>query len=162
MYFFVAERVDYYTNMSRIARTDPIIPFTLLSIKGEGKLAGPILPLDSDSPDAFRQSPLFALVDPHSTNTELSETASMLMGPGPWTLHHELRLPRSCDLLKFTNRNPASNITVTHQLKIVMRVERGDDEHVDGKTGKRRLFDIVVLTPILILSVCWLLFICET
>lgn len=34
-----------------------------------------------------------------------------------------------------------------------MRVERGDDNALDIKTGKRKLFDIVVQTPVHILSV---------
>ena len=38
-------------------------------------------------------------------------------------------------------------------MKIVMRVERGDDTFVDLKTGKRKQFDIVVQTPVHILSV---------
>ncbi|KAF8161303.1 hypothetical protein B0H34DRAFT_796110 [Crassisporium funariophilum] len=146
---YVEERVDYYTNMRRIARSDPITRFTLLSIKGECKGADPILPLDSEDPEALRNSPLFALISP---TADLSETASTLMGPGPWTFHQDLKLPGSCDTMKFTNRNRRSNITVTHVLKLVMRVERGDDLHVDGKTGKRKLFDIVVQTPVLILS----------
>ena len=42
-------------------------------------------------------------------------------------------------------------------LKIIFRVERGDDEALDPTTGKRKLFDIVVQTPVHILSVCsWL------
>ncbi|KAF8967977.1 hypothetical protein BDZ97DRAFT_1755710 [Flammula alnicola] len=106
---YIEERIDYYTNMRRIARTDPITRFCLLAVKGEGKPADPILPLDSDSPDALRNSPLFSIIDPNLTDAELSETASNLM-------------------------------------------ERGDDEHLDGKTGKRKLFDIVVQTPVLILS----------
>ena len=154
-FFICAERVDYYTHMRRIARTDPITQFQLLSIKGEGKSADPILPLESDSPDALRNSPLFVLVDPHSSDAELSETASNLMGPGPWTFHQELHLPKSCNMMRFTNRNRRSNIIVTHLIKVIMRVERGDDVHVDGKTGKRKLFDIVVQTPIIILSVGW-------
>ncbi|KIM40302.1 hypothetical protein M413DRAFT_11761 [Hebeloma cylindrosporum] len=148
----IEERVDYYTQMRRIARTDPITRYTLLSIKGEGKVADPILPLESDSPDALRNSPLFPLVDPHSTDAELSEAASSLMGPGPWTFHQNLQLPKSCQLMRFTNRNRRSNIIITHLLKVIMRVERGDDLHLDGKTGSRKLFDIVVQTPIIILS----------
>ena len=58
------------------------------------------------------------------------------------------------DELRFTNKNRRSNIEVSHLLKVVMRVQRGDDEHVDPKTGKRKLFDIVVQTPVIILSVC--------
>ena len=155
-FFICAERVDYYTHFSRIALTDPITQYTLLSIKGEGKSAGPILPLESDSPDALRNSPLFALVDPHSTDVELSEIASSLMGPGPWTFHQDLQLPRSCSVMKFTNRNRRGNMIITHVIKVIIRVERGDDEYIDGKTGKRKLFDIVVQTPVLILSVGWL------
>ncbi|KAH9485509.1 Arrestin-related trafficking adapter 3 [Psilocybe cubensis] len=149
---YIEERVDYYTNMRRIARTDPLTRFTLLSIKGEGKGADPILPLDSDSPDAFRQSPLYSLVSHPSSEVDLSELASNLMGPGPWTFHQDLQLPKSCNTMHFTNKNRRSNIVVSHMLKVVIRVERGDDVHVDGRTGKRKLFDIVVQTPVLILS----------
>jgi hypothetical protein len=44
-------------------------------------------------------------------------------------------------------------MSVTHLLKCVMRVERGDDVAIDPKTGKRKLFDIVVQMPVHILSV---------
>ena len=148
-----SERVDYYTNMRRIARSDLPTRVCLLSVKG-GKGGEPILPLDSDAPDALRSSPLFPVVDPAATEGELSEIASNLMGPGPWTFHQNLPLPKSCDELRFTNKNRRSNIEVSHLLKVVMRVQRGDDEHVDPKTGKRKLFDIVVQTPVVILSVC--------
>ncbi|KAG5647089.1 hypothetical protein DXG03_001459 [Asterophora parasitica] len=114
-----------------------------------GKHAPHILPLDSDDVDAFRKSPLFALVSPED---DPSEMASTLMGPGPWTFHQELRLPSSCSLLRITNKNRKSNVTITHQLKCVMRVERDDDLHIDPKTGKRKLFDIVIQTPIQIFS----------
>ncbi|KAF9486001.1 hypothetical protein BDN70DRAFT_916541 [Pholiota conissans] len=149
---YIEERVDYYTNMRRLARSDPITNFCLLSIKGKGKGAGPILPLDSDSSDALRDSPLFALLDPNLSENQLSETTSNLMGPGPWTFHQDLPLPKSCDDMHFTNRNRRSNIIVSHMLKVIMRVERGDDVQIDMKTGKRKLFDIVVQTPVLILS----------
>jgi len=140
--------VDYYTNMRRIARTDPITHFSLLSVKADDNHT-PILPLQSDDPDALRHSPLYALVDP---GDDLSEVASKLMGPGPWTLHQNLKLPGTCSQMKFSNKNRKSNIIVTHTLKLVMRVERGDDLFLDAKTGKRKLFDIVVQTPVLILS----------
>ena len=91
-------------------------------------------------------------MDHDMTDLELSEAASTLMGPGPWTFHKDLQLPRSCDQMHFTNRNRRSNIVVTHNLKVVMRVERGDDLYID-KHGKRKMFDIVVQTPMLLLSV---------
>ncbi|GLB37733.1 putative cyclin binding protein [Lyophyllum shimeji] len=146
---FIEERVDYYTHMKRIARTDPLTHIPLLALKHEGKHAGHILPLESDDPEAFENSPLFALVTP---DDDPSEMASSLMGPGPWTFHQDLQLPTSCSVIRFTNKNRRSNVVITHQLKCVMRVERGDDLHLDPKTGKRKLFDIVIQTPIQILS----------
>lgn len=144
----LAERIDYCTQMRRIARTDPIRRLQLLSLKSHH--GGPILPLISDDPNAFRNSPLYTMLTP---GEDASEQASSLMGPGPWSFHHDLQLPASCTLLHFTNRNKMSNIIVTHTLKIVVRVERGDDLHVDSKTGARKLFDIMVQTPVQILSV---------
>ncbi|KAF5321136.1 hypothetical protein D9619_001689 [Psilocybe cf. subviscida] len=148
---YVEERVDYYTNMRRIARTDPITRYCLLSVKNEGKMPAPLLPLDSECTDALRSSPLYTIVDHDMTDSELSEAASSLMGPGPWTFHKDLQLPQSCDQIHFTNRNRRSNVIVTHTLKVVMRVERGDDLYID-KHGKRKMFDIVVQTPIFLLS----------
>ena len=135
--------------MRRIARTDPITRIPLLSIKYEGKNPEPILPLESEDVEVLRNSPLMQIVNPED---DLDEMASSLMGPGPWTFHRDLKLPASCDQMKFTNRNRRGNIVISHTLKLVMRVERGDDLHMD-KSGKRKLFDIVVQTPVLILSV---------
>jgi hypothetical protein len=145
-----SERIDYYTQMKRIARTDPISHILLLSLKQEGKNEGHILPLESDDIDALTSSPLYSLLTP---DDDSSEMASIWMGPGPWTFHQDLKLPTSCNTLHFTNRNKRSNISVTHLLKCVIRVERGDDTQIDAKTGKRKLFDIIVQTPVHILSV---------
>ncbi|KAG6841423.1 hypothetical protein C0991_011317 [Blastosporella zonata] len=147
---FIEERIDYYTHMKRIARTDPVTHIDLLSIKEQGKHPGSILPLESDDVDAFKNSPLYALANP---DDDLSEMASALMGPGPWIFHQDLQLPLSCNQMRITNKNRRSNMVITHQLKCVMRVERGDDLHLDPKTGKRKLFDIVIQTPVHILSV---------
>ena len=138
--------------MKRIGRTDPIQRIYLLSLKDgeDDKNPVPILPLTSNDPEAFKHSPISSLVNP---GDDPSEFASSLMGPGPWNLHHDLPLPNSCNILHFTNKNKRSNIIVQHMLKVIMRVERGDDLHIDPKTGKRRLFDIVVQTPVHILSV---------
>jgi hypothetical protein len=136
--------------MKRIARTDPIQRIPLLSLRSECPRDEPILPLISDDPEAFRHSPFYATLTPHD---DPSTVASNLMGPGPWTFQHELTLPSSCSQIHFSNKNRRANIVITHTLKVVFRVERGDDEFVDQKTGKRKLFDIVVQTPVHILSV---------
>ncbi|KAH6913929.1 cyclin binding protein [Coprinopsis sp. MPI-PUGE-AT-0042] len=146
---YIEERVDYYTHMHRVARTDPVTRFDLLSLKHEGgKNAPHILPLETDDGDVLKNSALAPLLD---ADEDVSELASALMGPGPWTFHQNLKLPSSCDMMHFTNKNRRANIAVNHVLKVVLRVERGDDLHVD-KAGKRKLFDIVVQTPIQILS----------
>ncbi|KAF8346017.1 hypothetical protein F5887DRAFT_146677 [Amanita rubescens] len=145
---YIEERVDYYTQMRRIARTEPLSRIVLLSVKGETEDSH-ILPLESDDVDAFRKSPFYNLATP---NDDLSEMASSLMGPGPWVFHQDLHLPHSCGYIHFTNKNRGSNIVITHVLKWVIRVERGDDTAINPKTGKRKLFDIVVQVPINILS----------
>ena len=38
-------------------------------------------------------------------------------------------------------------------LKVIFRVQRGDDRDLDPVTGRRKMYDIVVQTPIHILSV---------
>jgi hypothetical protein len=144
------ERTEYYTQMKRIGRTDPLQRISLLSVKSDHKESEPILPLISDDPLAFEQSPFYPMLTPHD---DPSETASNLMGPGPWVFHYDLPLPNSCDQINFTNKNKRSSIIVSHNLKVIFRVERGDDKCVDPKTGKPKLFDIVVHTPVLILSV---------
>ena len=73
------------------------------------------------------------------------------MGPGPWTFRKELQLPKTG--LHPTNKNKRSNIPISHTLKVIFRVQRGDDMEIDGASGKRKMFDIVVQTPIHILSV---------
>jgi len=146
----LAERIDYYTRMTRIVRTDPLTRIVLLSLKDTGKVPRPILPLESEHEDVFKTSPLCALTQPED---DISEVASSYMGPGPWTLTSNLKLPASCRRMQITYKNRRSNIAITHLLTCVIRVERGDDLHIDPKTGKRRLFDIIARTPIQILSV---------
>ncbi|KAJ6497646.1 hypothetical protein C8R45DRAFT_1093994 [Mycena sanguinolenta] len=143
------EKIDYHSQMKRVARSDPVVRIVLLSVKHDDQLREPILPLESNDVEALQNSPLLALTAP---GDDLSELASQWMGAGPWSFQQELQLPASCSLLHFTNKNRLANMTVTHFIKCVMRVERGDDTAMDPKTGKRKLFDIVVQTPVHILS----------
>ncbi|KAG0708713.1 hypothetical protein DFH29DRAFT_891705 [Suillus ampliporus] len=146
---YIDERIEYHTQMKRIARSQPAQRTTLLSLKNEvNGESEPLLPLISDDPEAFRKSPLYQLLN---ADDDENEMAMAVMGPGPWSFHHELRLPEHCSLIHFSNRNKKSNITINHTLKIVLRVERGD-EAVDPKTRKPKLFDIFIQTPVHILS----------
>ncbi|TDL22999.1 hypothetical protein BD410DRAFT_839307 [Rickenella mellea] len=145
------ERVDYYTQFKRVARSDIPRRFELLTLRYSDKDTIPLLPLQTD----YASSPLHGMIDfglfEDSKDAE-EAAATMIRGPGPWTLIKELQLPTSCGRMHFTNKNKKSNMGISHVLKIVLRVERGDDEVLDAKTGKRKLFDIVVLTPVHILS----------
>ncbi|KAK1220808.1 hypothetical protein PQX77_016379 [Marasmius sp. AFHP31] len=89
------------------------------------------------------------------------ETIQALQSPyGPWSFHADLPLPSSCRVMRPSNRNRRSNMNVTHVLKCVVRVERGEDEDLEDdfssksskERKKRKLFDIVIQTPVQILS----------
>ncbi|PFH52148.1 hypothetical protein AMATHDRAFT_190088 [Amanita thiersii Skay4041] len=146
---YIEERVDYYTKMARPGHIDPIKRFELLSVKNSTKEDDPILPLETDDVDALKNSPLYTLCP---VDGDLSEMASNLMGPGPWSFNKDLQLPKSCSQIHFTNKNKKSNIVINHTLKCVIRVSHGDDRYINPKTGKRKLFDIVIHTPVHILS----------
>jgi hypothetical protein len=155
------EKAVYYTRLNRLAKTATPTRLVLVSIKYPEKTNRAILPLPEEV-DAFKESPFYSVLvnedeigleDDRSNFTILtSQLASNLIGPGPWVLQFDAKIPASCNYLHPTNQNKSSNIIVNHVLKIVYRVERGDDEHVDAN-GKRKLFDIVIHSPIHILSV---------
>jgi arrestin-related trafficking adapter 3/6 len=144
------ERVDYYSDFRRAVRTDTINRHVLLALKDPHKHHHHILPLESDDIEAFKRSAMYNGAD---SDEELSATIANLMGPGPWHVQKDLRLPKSCNELHFTNKNKKSNIVISHTLKVIFRVQRGDDQEMDKVTGKRKMFDIVVQSPINILSV---------
>lgn len=143
----IEERIDYLAQFKRIARSDSLTRVALLAVAGPKD--APILPLLTDDADGFQNSPNFELAEP---GDDLSELASSFMGPGPWSFHRELPIPQGSELLHFSNRNRRSNLTVTHVLKVTFRVQRGDDRDVDRNTGKRKMYDIVVQTPVHLLS----------
>ncbi|KAG6381964.1 hypothetical protein JVT61DRAFT_592 [Boletus reticuloceps] len=146
---YLDERTEYFTRTHSQARSDAMRRATLLVIKhdrfdeGHGK---PILPLMSDESDAFRKSPLYCLLQP---GEDESEVASSLMGPGPWTIRHQLQLPDSCSTLHPSNRTKGSNVMVNHTLRLVLRVEK---EEGTVTTGRKKMHDIIIHIPIQILS----------
>ncbi|KAG1903293.1 uncharacterized protein F5891DRAFT_1018584 [Suillus fuscotomentosus] len=146
----IDERIEYHTQTRRLVRSQLAHRIPLLSLENEVEgESHPLLPLISDDPEAFRKSPLYRLLNAHDDENEM---AMAVMGPGPWTFHQELQLPRHCSLVHFSNRNKKSNITINHTLKIVIRVERGDHEATDPQTKKPKLYDILVQMPVRILS----------
>ncbi|KAL4252367.1 hypothetical protein ABKN59_004884 [Abortiporus biennis] len=144
----IEERIDYLTQFKRVARTDTINRIPLLTLQVPQKDV-PLLPLQSEEYNALMHSPLREILHPED---DISDATANFMGPGPWVLQKDLQLPKSCEVLHFTNKNKRSNIMISHLLKIIFRVQRGDDRDVDPNTGKRKLYDIVVQTPVHILS----------
>ncbi|THH03390.1 hypothetical protein EW145_g6296 [Phellinidium pouzarii] len=135
---------EYFSQFRRVSRGDVVRRFELLSLRYPDRDGPSLLPMET----GYENSPLRGFVDA----PDESEAASSLMGPGPWSIEANLQLPKSCAKMHFTNKHKRSNIKITHILKIIFRVERGDDAYVDAKTGQRKQFDIVVQTPIHILS----------
>lgn len=77
------------------------------------------------------------------TNRFADTTPSCLDPIGPWNLESTIQLPDCSEKLTFTTAHDRANITVSHILKIMLRVERGDDDFLDSK-GKRKLWDVII------------------
>ncbi|GAA5890874.1 hypothetical protein JCM5296_003450 [Sporobolomyces johnsonii] len=108
-----------------------------------------MLPIISDDADALLEHPL---KDWFINATSSDDTTPSLLDPdGPWFLESHIQLPDCSSKITFSTQHEKANIAVSHVLKIVMRVERGDDEYLDSK-GKRKAWDIIVEAPCHILS----------
>jgi len=107
----------------------------------------PLLPLNQDDPLAFEQSPLATL----RHKGRRSEVVSQFLGPGPWPIRVNLHLPADCNVIHPTSRNRESSIHVSHALCFTMRLTRGDVP-IDPRTNKKKLFEVIVRTPVHVLS----------
>ncbi|GAA5968146.1 hypothetical protein JCM21900_001092 [Sporobolomyces salmonicolor] len=108
-----------------------------------------MLPIISDDADALLEHPL---KEWFINATSSDDTTPSLLDPdGPWFLESHIQLPDCSSKITFSTQHEKANIAVSHVLKIVMRVERGDDEYLDSK-GKRKAWDIIVEAPCHILS----------
>lgn len=65
-------------------------------------------------------------------------TPSLLDPLGPWNIESYLKLPECSTKVNFSTNHDRANITVSHVLKVMLRVERGDDDFLDSK-GKRKV-----------------------
>ncbi|GAA6063662.1 hypothetical protein JCM10212_001661 [Sporobolomyces blumeae] len=109
----------------------------------------PMLPILSDNQDVLADHPLREWF---INATSSDDTTPSLLDPnGPWFLEHDLQLPDCSSKITFSTAHEKANMAVSHVLKVMIRVERGDDEFLDSK-GKRKRWDIVVETPVHLLS----------
>jgi hypothetical protein len=136
----LSEQVIFYTFEPKMRRTDAARHFSLLSLESRDKFS-PILPHSLTTESPLQDMP--------------SEIAASLMGPGPWSLQLALKVPNGSGTLHFSNKNKRGPIQISHTLTVVIRVERGDDEQLDPKTGKRKRFDVILQMPVHILSVLY-------
>ncbi|KAH7102248.1 hypothetical protein BKA62DRAFT_829596 [Auriculariales sp. MPI-PUGE-AT-0066] len=168
------ERVVYYAHKREIVRQDPLRRWELLSVKhdaNENDEPRQILPIvTAESPlDALVDSPLYPYIcaDPYSTNSDGKEgtaatapaaerrdetLVNMLSPDGPWMLQTEVTLPSPCGRIHASNRHSKANAGIHHILKVIIRAERGGETEMDPKTGRRKQFDIVVQTALMVLS----------
>lgn len=141
--------MDYFFAFSPTARRkDPDRRVELLSLHSKDEDT-PLLPLPREVTPAT-ESTLHSLLRSHD---DLSEFMASLMGPGPWTLQMVLTVPDTHGTLHFSNKNKRAPIEITHNLRVVVRVQRGDKQEVDPHTGKPKKYDIVMRTPVHMLSV---------
>ncbi|GAA5859063.1 hypothetical protein JCM8547_003988 [Rhodosporidiobolus lusitaniae] len=145
------QKTSYFAAVNsgrKLTRHETPKRFQLLRIEHKDPKE-PLLPILSDDPDALVDHPLKSFF----VNAQSSDdtTPSLLDPLSPWQLDGYLQLPDCSTKISFSTHHDKANIAVAHNLKIMLRVERGDDEYLDSK-GKRKLFDIIVETNLHILS----------
>jgi hypothetical protein len=134
-----AEKIDYFALDKRVARHEAVKRYPLMSLKHDGKPPEPLLPILSESTEAIWSSPLaaFAVQAMQGNDTEDDAVASLLDPVGPWYLDTTLQVPDCSSRIRFTTKHAKTNMSISHWLKLIIRVERGDDVAVDAK-GRRK------------------------
>ena len=138
----IVEKIDYFAMQRRVARHEAPKKYSLVSFKNADEKHGgapPLLPIISESSDAVWMSPLAAMAVQARERDETEDDAiSQLLNPfGPWYLETMLQVPDCTSRIKFSTKHESTNMTIAHWLKIVIRVQRGDDDALDSK-GKRK------------------------
>ncbi|BGP50375.1 hypothetical protein JCM10450v2_006294 [Rhodotorula kratochvilovae] len=145
------QKTSYFASVNsgrKLTRHETPKRFQLLRIENKDPKE-PLLPILSDDPNILLNHPLKEFFINASSSGD--ETPSLLDPLGPWHLDGLLQLPTCDSKLAVTTNHEKSNISISHTLKIMMRVERGDDEYLDSK-GNRKLWDIVVEAGAVMLS----------
>ncbi|GHJ86661.1 hypothetical protein NliqN6_3063 [Naganishia liquefaciens] len=149
----IEEKIDYFAHDKRVARHEAVKRYPLMALKHDTKPPEPLLPILSDSTEAIWSSPLaaFAVQAMQGNDTEDDAVASLLDPFGPWYLDTTLQVPDCSGRIRFTTKHAKTNMSISHWLKLIIRVERGDDVAVDAK-GRRKQFDIIIETPLHLLD----------
>lgn len=137
------EKIDYFALDKRVARHEAVKRYPLMALKHDSKPPVPLLPILSESTEAIWSSPLaaFAVQAMQGNDTEDDAVASLLDPFGPWYLDTTLQVPDCSSRIRFTTKHAKTNMSLSHWLKLIIRVERGDDVAVDAK-GRRKQVSI--------------------
>ncbi|KAG8805421.1 hypothetical protein FRC18_006697 [Serendipita sp. 400] len=164
--FMLEEKLTYQVDRYHLTRIEPTSRFQLLCVRHPQSLstlkhfahsAPPLLPIMSRDDSHSSEAVLLPFADPPPTllsqqneQEERTERLAHLMSPdGPWHLAGTLKVPQN--YLHTSHQHPKSFVTIKHALKVYLRVEKGNDE-TDPKTGRKKQFDIIIETPVNILS----------
>lgn len=143
----IDEKATYYAHDRKMHRQEPAKRFVLAKYSYPDE-SQPLLPILSEDPDVLSKHPLSKwFINPTSCD---NTTPSCLDPYGPWDIESAIDIPAD-HRLRFTTTNPKANLSVTHCVRVILRVERGDDEHLD-REGKRKRFDIIVEAQVNLLS----------
>lgn len=144
-YLALSEKVDYYAHDKKVARHEATRRYQLLALKTASPTTVPLLPILDTTPSALNTSPLLPLaINAMETGQDEDDAATALLNPtGPWTLEHQVHVPDCSSNIHFTTKHSKTNMTVSHWLKVVFRVERGGPSELDAK-GKPKQFDIIM------------------
>lgn len=138
----IEEKIDYFAMDKKVARHEAVKKYPLLALKGQEKpTMQPLLPIISSAPDAFAKSPLapFAYLAAEGNETPDDAAASLLNPVGPWHMETNLQVPDCVSRIRFSTKHAPTQVTVSHWLKVVMRMERGDLVAVDAKGKKKQV-----------------------
>ncbi|KAK4052432.1 hypothetical protein OIV83_002234 [Microbotryomycetes sp. JL201] len=142
------QKTNYYATGRKLTRHETPKKYTLLRVENKDPRE-PLLPVLNENSDAILDHPLREFfINPTSSE---DWTPQLLDPLGPWYLESNLQIPDCSTKINFSTAHERANVAVSHVLKIMLRVERGDDEFLDSK-GKRKLFDIIVESPLHLLS----------
>ncbi|GAA5952135.1 hypothetical protein JCM3765_005206 [Sporobolomyces pararoseus] len=146
------QKTSYYASVNsgrKLTRHETPRKVMLVRVDHPKDPDEPMLPILSEDQNVLIDHPLR---DWFINATSSDDTTPSLLDPnGPWHLEHNLQLPDCSSKINFSTHHEKANIAISHVLKIMIRVERGDDEFLDTK-GKRKRWDIVVETPVHLLS----------
>lgn len=135
----IEEKIDYFAMNKKVARHEAVKKYPLIALKDGEKVPRPLLPIISNASNAFASSPLapYACLAVEGNETPDDAAASLLNPTGPWHVEMNLQVPDCSSRIRFSTKHSNTNMAVSHWLKIVLRVERGDDVALDVR-GKRK------------------------